>query len=156
MARRDVVAAVVMLVFASAVAVESLRLLPFGAVRNPGPGFFPWWTSVVLAVLSLVLLGHAIRANVSPFRAHSRAEDETRAGLVRVVGLLAALAVYSLGLDAVGYPIATFLLVLFMLRTTEPHRWPVALGLAVLAAGGSYLVFATWLAVPLPTGPLAR
>jgi len=156
MARRDVVAAAVMLVFAAVAAVESARLLPFGVVRNPGPGFFPWWTSVVLGILALVLLGQAIRGNVSPFTEDSRGAGETRAGLVKVVGVLGVLAVYSLVLDVVGYPIATFLLVLFMLRVTEPHRWPVALGLAVLAAAGSYLVFATWLAVPLPAGPLAR
>jgi hypothetical protein len=39
---------------------------------------------------------------------------------------------------------------------TAPHRWAIALGVALLAAGGSYLLFAVWLSVPLPAGPLAR
>lgn len=150
MLRRDVVAAAVMLAVAAVAAVESARLLPYGVVRAPGPGFFPWWTSVVLAILSLVLLGQALRQPI----AQRFGEDPGR--VVRVTGVLAVLAVYSLVLDVVGYPIATFLVVLFMLRVTEPHRWAVALGVAVLAAGGSYLVFATWLSVPLPAGPFAR
>jgi putative tricarboxylic transport membrane protein len=149
MTRRDAVAAAALLLFAAVAAVESLRLLPYGVVRNPGPAFFPWWTSVALAVLSAVLLLQSLRG-----RAAARGADGGR--WVKVAGLLAALAVYSLVLESVGYPIVTFALVLFILRVTEPTRWPVALATALLAAGGTYLVFAVWLSVPLPAGPFAR
>jgi putative tricarboxylic transport membrane protein len=149
MARRDAVAASALLLFAALAAVESVRLLPLGMVRNPGPGFFPWWVSLALGLLALVLLGHSL-VRGQAMRAHSEGR------FLRVVGVLAVLAVYALVLEFVGYPIATFALVLFMLRVTEPHRWPVALGIALLAAGGSYVLFAVWLAVPLPAGLLAR
>lgn len=149
MTRRDAVAAAALLLFAAVAAVESLRLLPYGTVHNPGPAFFPWWTSVALAILSIVSLAQTLARGPAP-----RGAEDTRSG--RVAGLLAALAVYSLVLDSLGYPIATFALVLFMLRVTDPARWPVALATAVLAAGGTYLVFAVWLAVPLPPGPFAR
>jgi len=149
MTRRDAVAAAALLLFAAVAAVESLRLLPFGVVRNPGPAFFPWWTSLTLAVLSIVLLVQALAG-----RAQRRDAGGGRWG--KVAGLLAALAVYSLVLEPVGYPIATFGLVLFMLRVTEPARWPVALATALLASGGTYVVFAVWLSVPLPAGPFAR
>jgi putative tricarboxylic transport membrane protein len=150
MARRDVVAASVLVLFAGVAAFESARLLPFGAVRNPGPGFFPWWASLALALLALVVLGHSL------MRGRESGKTEVGGRLLKVVGVLALLAVYSLGLDAIGYPIATFAVVLFMLRVTEPHRWPLALGIALLAAGGSYVLFAVWLGVPLPAGLLAR
>lgn len=149
MGRRDAVAAAALLIFAAVAVVESLRLLPYGAVRNPGPAFFPWWTSLTLAGLSLVLLVQAVRA-----RAERRGAGGER--WIKVAGLLAALAVYALVLEPVGYPIATFALVLFMLRVTEPAPWPLALAAALVAAGGTYLVFAVWLAVPLPAGLLAR
>lgn len=148
MTRRDGLAAAALLIFSAVAAVESLRLLPYGAVRNPGPAFFPWWTSLTLAGLSLVLLVQAVRG-----RAERRGGGER---WIKVAGLLAALAVYSLLLEPVGYPIATFALVLFMLRVTEPAPWPLALAGALIAAGGTYLVFAVWLAVPLPAGLLAR
>jgi putative tricarboxylic transport membrane protein len=149
MSRRDALAAATLLLFAAVAAVESLRLLPYGAVRNPGPGFFPWWTSLTLAGLCLVLLVRAVRGAAPP-----RGAGDVR--WTRVAGLLAALAAYSLVLEPVGYPIATFALVLFMLRVTEPAPWPLALAAALLAAGGTYLVFAVWLSVPLPAGPFAR
>lgn len=150
MARRDVVAASVLVLFAALAAFESARLLPFGVVRNPGPGFFPWWVSLALGLLALVLLGRSLMGGRGP------GSVEAGGRLLKVVGVLAVLAVYSLVLDVVGYPIATFGVVLFMTKVTEPHRWPLALGIALLAAGGSYVLFAVWLGVPLPAGLLAR
>jgi putative tricarboxylic transport membrane protein len=151
MVGRGTVAAAALLVFAAVAAFESARLLPFGVVRNPGPGFFPWWLSLALGLLALGLL---VQARLGPWA--PRLAGARGPGLARVAGVLAVLALYSMALEGLGYPIATFLVVLFMLRVTEPHRWPLALALAVLAAGGSYLVFAVWLDVPLPAGLLAR
>ena len=85
---------------------------------------------------------------------HARPGEDGR--FIKVVGVLAVLAVYALVLEPVGYPIATFVLVLFMLRVTDPQRWPVAFGMGLLAAGGSYVLFGVWLGVPLPAGVLAR
>ncbi|MGH2393546.1 MAG: tripartite tricarboxylate transporter TctB family protein [Candidatus Limnocylindria bacterium] len=150
MARRDAVAASALLLFAALAAFESARLLPFGVVRNPGPGFFPWWVSLTLGTAALVQLGHLLIARRVPGAARPGG------GLGRVVALVALLAVYSLVVETVGYPIATFGLVLFMLRVTEPHPWPLALGIALLAAAGSYVLFAVWLGVPLPAGLLER
>ncbi|HEY7363251.1 MAG TPA: tripartite tricarboxylate transporter TctB family protein [Methylomirabilota bacterium] len=150
MARRDAIAATMLLLFAALAASESARLLPFGVVRNPGPGFFPWWVSLALGLLALVQLGNTFLGRQA-LRPSGEGER-----FLKVLGVLAVLTGYALALDTVGYPIATFVLVLFMLRVTEPHPWPLALGIALLAAGGSYVLFALWLAVPLPAGLLAR
>src|SRR5438034_8830639 len=80
-------------------AVAALREalgLPIGTVRNPGEGFFPLWLAVLLVALSLLLLGHALRA-----RAAAGARGDTRMG--QVIGLVAALAVYTAMLEWVGY-----------------------------------------------------
>jgi len=141
----DAVAAVAGLAFAAVALYEASRL-PFGTARNPGPGFLPWWASLALGGLALGLLAQALRARPVAGPARGR--------VLRVVALLAALAAYVLVLEPLGYPVSTFLLALFMLRVVEPHRWAVALGVAATAAAGSYLVFAVWLQVPLPPGPL--
>lgn len=147
MARTDAVTAGTALVFA-AVAVYEASKLPFGTVRNPGPGFLPWWAGVTLGLLAVVLLRQALasRPGVSPAGGGR--------GVLRVGGLLVVLAAYVLFLEALGYPLSTFLLVLFMLRVVDPHRWALALGVAAIAAVGSYGLFAVWLQVPLPPGPL--
>ena len=147
MERRDAtVASVVILALGVTAAYESAKL-PFGTIHSPGPGFFPWWTSVVLGLLALVLLVQTLTSRPSASRDGS-------GRVAKVMALLVVLTAYTFLLDPLGYPLCTFLLVLFMLRATEPQRWTVALGMAALTAVGSYVVFAIWLGVPLPRGPL--
>ncbi len=151
MARRDGLAALAMLLVAGAVVHESAKL-PFGAVRNPGPGFVPWWIGVTLGALSVLLGAQALRAKGPA----APAAGAARSRWGQVAGLLVAFALYVAVLVPLGYAISTFLLVLLMLRPLLRRRLAAALGLAVLAAGGSYLLFAVWLKVPLPPGLFAR
>ena len=146
MVRRDVAVATLALAFGAAAAFESAKL-PFGTIHNPGQGLFPWWTSVVLVLLATILLIQALKSHASTAR------DES-GRIAKVVALLVVLAAYTFLLDPLGYPICTFLLVLFMLRVLDPQRWTVALSMAALTAVGTYVVFAIWLSVPLPRGPL--
>jgi putative tricarboxylic transport membrane protein len=147
MIRRDTIAAAAVLGLGASVVAGAARL-PFGGVHNPGPGFFPLWLGLVLVLLGGILAIQAAVSRAATGRASGRP--------LKVLVLLATLSVYVALLEPLGYAAATFLLVLFMLRGLEPHRWLVALAVAVLAAGGSYVLFAVWLGVPLPPGPFAR
>ena len=146
MIRRDAAAAAVMLAFGLVAGYHSTSL-PFGTVHNPGPGFFPWWTSVFIVFLGLLCLLQA-------FSSRPGVATEGGGRIGKVIGLLAVLTVYVFLLDVLGYPLCTFLLLLFMLRVTDLQRWSLALGMAAITAVGSYIVFAMWLSVPLPRGPL--
>jgi putative tricarboxylic transport membrane protein len=146
MIRRDATVAAVTLAFGAAALYASSKL-PFGSVRSPGQGFFPWWTSAMLFLLALILLAQALTSRPSPV-------IEERGRIANVAALLIVLGTYIFLLDPLGYPLCTFLLVLFMLRVTDPQRWTVALSIAAVSAFGSYIVFAIWLSVPLPRGPL--
>jgi putative tricarboxylic transport membrane protein len=141
---RDVVVAALALALGGAALFESAKL-PLGTVRNPGQGFFPWWTSAVVVLLALFLLTQALtsRRSINP---------QATGRMAKVTALLLILAAYTFLLDLLGYLICTFSLVLFMLRATDPQRWPVALIMALITAVGSYGVFAIWLGVPLPRG----
>jgi putative tricarboxylic transport membrane protein len=144
--RRDVVVAAVALAFGAIAVYESAKL-PFGTVRNPDPGFFPWWTSVLIVLLALVLLTQTLRS-----RPNSAPKGSGR--IAKVAALLVVLSAYTFLLDLLGYLLCTFVLVLFMLRATDRRRWPIALSMAAITSIGSYLLFAIWLNVPLPRGPL--
>jgi len=146
MVRRDLAVAAMGLAFGAVALYESAKL-PFGTVRSPGPGFFPWWISGVFALLALVLSVQAVASHSSTIR-------ESGGRIAKVTALLLVLATYTFLLDFLGYLICTFFLVLFMLRASDAQRWPVALSMALLTALGSYVVFAIWLSVPLPRGPL--
>ncbi len=148
MVRRGAIVAGALLAFGAAAAYESSRL-PFGTIHNPGPGFFPWWTSVSLNLLALILLAQSLTS--------SRGTSGQGPGRIMKVGaLLMALAAYAFFLEPLGYTLCTFLLLLFMLRVTDPQRWTLALTMSAIAAAGSYILFAVWLSVPLPPGPFSR
>ena len=146
MVRRDTAVAAVTLAFGAAALYASAKL-PFGTVRSPGQGFFAWWTSVIVLLLALILVAQAMTSRPSTVIVE-------RGRISKVAALLIVLGAYLFLLDPLGYPLCTFLLVLFMLRVTDPQGWPVALSLAAITAFGSYVVFAAWLSVPLPRGPL--
>ncbi len=149
MHRRQAVAALTGLALAGAAVYEAGKL-PFGTVRSPGPGFFPWWAGLTLGFLALLLL---LRALTAPTEERP---GERRTRTFHVMALLMVLGAYALLLEPLGYPLCTFLLVLFMLRVVSPYRWTTALSVAAIAAVGSYVIFAFWLQVPLPPGPLTR
>jgi hypothetical protein len=98
-------------------------------------------------LLALFLLTQALtsRRSINP---------QTSGRIAKVTALLLVLTAYTFLFDFLGYLICTFVLVLFMLLATHRHPWPVALSVALLTAVGSYVVFALWLSVPLPRGPL--
>ncbi|HEY3303853.1 MAG TPA: tripartite tricarboxylate transporter TctB family protein [Candidatus Binatia bacterium] len=146
MVSRDVAVAALALALGAAALFESAKL-PLGTARNPGQGFFPWWTSVVIVLLAIVLMAQVLTSR-------SSTGQHTPGRIAKVTALLLVLAAYALLLDFLGYLICTFFLVLFMLRATDPQRWAVALGMAAATALGSYVLFAIWLSVPLPRGTL--
>jgi putative tricarboxylic transport membrane protein len=146
MSKRDIGAAALTLIFGAAAVYESAKL-PFGTVHSPGQGFFPWWISAVIFLLALLHLFQALTS-------HSSVVRERSGRIVKVAGLLVILAAYTFLLEPLGYPLSTFLLVLLMLRAIDRQRWAVALGMAAITSVGSYVVFAIWLSIPLPRGPL--
>ncbi len=122
--------------------------LPAGSLRQPGAGFLPKHLALLMAGLAALLLARGCRTGTG-----SAAELwSDRAGLARVVGMLAALMGYVLVVETAGYLLTTAALFVVMLRWIGRQGWAVTLTVALLASGGSYLVFARWLLVSLPAG----
>jgi putative tricarboxylic transport membrane protein len=146
--RRDLGAAAVLLAF-GLFAVTQARGLKFGTVVAPGPGFFPLSLAAALCLTSLALL-------VSAWHAASGGAVVSSAGRRRfaVMGTLAALLVYALVLEQLGFLLATFGLLVFFFKVLQRQRWLVAVGGAVATALVSHLVFKVWLGVNLPGGLL--
>jgi hypothetical protein len=124
------------------------RALPFGGITHPGPGFFPLCLAVALTLVSGALLLVTLRAPLAEAGA-----ARSRRGLVRAAATLAALFVYALALEWIGFGVGTFLLIAFLFRAIEPQPWPVALGGAATTVVVTHVLFRIWLGVRLPTGP---
>jgi hypothetical protein len=145
-AGRDRAAAAVLLVF-GLIALEEARKLRFGSIARPGPGFFPVILAAAFALVCLALLVHAIRSRDGDGAAGPRL------AWPKIVAALAALLVYALGLERLGFVVATFALLLFFFKVLERQRWGSALAGSLVTALLTYLVFKVWLTVQLPAGP---
>jgi putative tricarboxylic transport membrane protein len=117
---------------------------------GPGPGFFPFWLSLIGAALSVALLIQNARSrdiaavNILPNR-----HAAVQAGVV-----LGALAVAAALLEPLGFRL-TMLLFIAGLLLALGARSPAAISLTALAGSfGVFHVFFYWLKVPLPIGAL--
>jgi amino acid transporter len=70
----------------------------------------------------------------------------------RVILAVISLFVYSLALEALGFIVATFLLVGILFRLGESRRWWALIGMSALVTFLAYLVFGILLHVYFPRG----
>lgn len=124
------------------------RPLPFGTLHQPGAGFLPKSLAVLVGALAATLL---LRGAVVPATSIRGLWPERR-GLLRVAVMLGALLGYVVLLETAGYVLTTAILFVLLLRWVGRQSWPVTAVVTILAAGGSYLLFARWLMVSLPAG----
>ena len=142
-------ATVVMLVLFAFFAYESLQLSLRDAI-GPGPGFFPFWLSVLGGVLGAILLvqlklGRAELASELTFE---------KSGTRNVVSMLVGLIVATALLEPLGFGLSMLLLILFLLLALGARNW-LAIGVTALAGSfGVYYLFYDLLKVPLPAGIL--
>jgi putative tricarboxylic transport membrane protein len=108
----------------------------------PGSGFMPLWYGIILIALSGAIV----------FLAVDRKRQEEPIGKVLVV--LAVIAATIVGFSLAGFAPSIFLMLLVLFAAVE--RLPLARSVLVAAATTAvlFLVFRTWLGVPLPRGPL--
>ena len=146
MADRNRIAAVVLVAF-GLVAVEEAARLRIGSIVRPGPGFFPLVLAAAFTVTCVVVAIGAFRSSGVPMTAPASL------GWAKIAVTMAALFVYAVVLERVGFVLSTFALLLFFFRGLERQRWSVALAGSIVTACVTYLVFKVWLHVQLPPGP---
>jgi hypothetical protein len=148
MKRYDQMSSLAWLIFAVYVCFESIRL-PLGSWRDPGPGFIPLTTGLLLGTLSIILFLQVSLSESKELKA-SWYPKERWLSLIRV---LATLFGYAFGLEIFGFLVTTFLLLFFLFKFgLEPQRWiPAIAGSAVISCS-SYAIFELWLKTQLPRG----
>jgi putative tricarboxylic transport membrane protein len=150
MGKSDRVSGSFWFLFCLFIVFESYRL-GLGTMYQPGPGFLFFWTGIVVAIMSLVVV-------LQSFRAQSAEEvKEAPTGkrtTTKVVLVLVALFLYAVLMEYLGFFIVTLLLFMFLLGVIEKKKWWFA---ALVSAGVTlfaYLVFETALQSQLPKGIL--
>jgi putative tricarboxylic transport membrane protein len=116
---------------------------------GPGPGFFPFWLSLIGAVLSAAMLAQVTLAGTEE-GVISLAPDRQVA--LRAIGVLVALTAAAALFEPLGYRL-TMLPFIVGLLLILGARSAIAIALTALAGSfGVFHVFYHWLKVPLPIG----
>jgi len=117
---------------------------------GPGPGFFPFWLSLVGAVLSAAMLVQVTTAGPEEGIAVSLVPERRVA--LQAIGVLIALTAAAALFEPLGYRL-TMLPFIAGLLLILGARSPIAISLTSLAGSfGVFHVFYHWLKVPLPIG----
>ncbi len=150
MRREDLYVAVICLAVAAVVAVQSVPRY-FTQQGTLGSGVYPCVIAALLAICGLSILIQWMRGN---------RQMKTTAFLPRGRGgkllayTAASLLAYRIGLDILGFALASFLLMIFLMRLLGHHRWWSTLGLSALFVGLVSYTFNNWLYMDLPRGLL--
>ena len=146
----DFTLALVLLALALAMAVGALAFPPMPG-QAFGPKLFPNIVAAGFALCALMLIMRAVKTKtlvISVVRPEWWNEPGRRGNLVI---LLASIVAYTLQVERVGYVLTTFaLLVLLMKRLGA--SWRATLFASFLGTASTYIMFAYWLRVPLPSG----
>jgi len=111
----------------------------------PQSGFMPLWYGVTLAGLAAAILARIFL---------EKEEKQIEEPIGKALVVIAVLAATIIGFSLIGFAPSVFLLMLVLFAAVE--RLPMVRSAAVAAAITAllFLVFRTWLGVPLPLGPL--
>ncbi len=140
-------AALAFFVIAAGAAVKAVDI-GFGGFDAPGPGFFPFWLAVLLAVVAVVY--YAANREADAAAQPSMAAGHFRRPAIAVVIIL----LYTQALDFLGFATATFFLFTAWLKGVEQERWTKVGLVAVIGTVAVYVVFAVLLHLSLPHGLL--
>ena len=114
---------------------------------GPGSGFFPFWLGVATGGLSLVWL---IQVSLRSGRPDDVPFLPERAGIARILAILAAMGTMAGFMDLLGFQLMMFVFIFFLLMVLGQQRLWLTLVIALVGSVGVYHVFSRYLDVQLP------
>ena len=131
------------------VVVFSLRM-SLGTWNQPGPGTFPLISGVLLIALSVTYAVQSTWTRDSDYLKKASPWPKENRG--RLIGLLGTLFLYSFFLNTLGFPLATFMVMVFLFRLIDAEGWVMPIIEAAVAVLVTYVVFNKLLMVQFPKG----
>jgi putative tricarboxylic transport membrane protein len=141
----DRIVSVVFLVLSCLIMIESVSL-KLDTIRDPGPGFVPFFLGLTLAILSII-------AFIFPDKQQKMAAfwNDWQKGR-GIVLIFVGLVVYLSLVRVLGFYIDTFLLMTFLMKAFGEKGIKRPLIIALLTVGVTYLFFHKLLFIPFPQG----
>jgi len=145
MSKHDRVSTLFFLGLAVAICVEAYRLGP-GSFSQPGPGFVPLGSGLILGIFAFLVL-------VGTFRSAREGENLWRSTSgSKMIYILASLVIYAGFLDYLGFPLMNFLWMGFVCWKIGKMGWKGTLLTSLASTFFAYLLFEHYLSIRFPGG----
>ncbi|HVN24080.1 MAG TPA: tripartite tricarboxylate transporter TctB family protein [Syntrophorhabdales bacterium] len=141
----------VFLVIVSAVACTKAFRLGLGSGASPGPGFIPFAVAALLGLMSLYL---CLRGATQALKGYREKEAFKQAGWGKALLVVIFLGAYGALFNFLGFPLATFMLMMSLLLFAGGQKLRLSLTVSILTVACSYVLFVTLFDLPLPRGSL--
>lgn len=152
MGRIHQAAAGCVMAFSAFIAWESWNNLEYYTSLGPGAGFFPFWLGVGLGGLGLAWL---IQVSRPAGRPPEGAFLPDRAGVTRILALVAAVLAVAGVMNLLGFQVSMFVFLVFTLLVLGKQPLWLTGVIALLGSVGIFRLFGGYLDVQLPTSSLA-
>ncbi|PKN66035.1 MAG: hypothetical protein CVU57_07575 [Deltaproteobacteria bacterium HGW-Deltaproteobacteria-15] len=146
MRKLDIQSGLFLLLLSMGICVGSLQH-EVGSLTEPGSGFFPLATGLVLGILSILILIEGRRG--SQDTAGFWAPAANRKGIFLTIFFI---LIFSFLLERAGFLFTTTLFFFLVSRFVSGHRWSTALFFGLATSVATYVVFSFLLRAPLPVG----
>lgn len=147
--KREIIGIAVWLLIAAFVMISSWNM-GLGEYENPGPGFFPFWSALLVGALSLLMMGK-IYLQKETVAIEEKADLWKNLNWGKNTVIIVALFAYCLVLPKLGYLISTMALMMVVFYVGRMKPWAVIAG-SLLAVLLSYCLFFYGLKTQLPRG----
>ena len=132
--------------FAASVSVQAYQVGSRWVDGQAGPGFFPFWLGVLLAVCGAFILAREARLPDGKAFFHDRT---ALMSVAKVTSTAAGLLVLTY---LIGFRTASIIYLFVYLRFIGKHRWPAVIVLSLAIPITGYWIFERVLQVGLPRG----
>ena len=146
----EIAVALLFVVAAAVVMVDSLRVGITWGTDGPKAGYFPFYIGCILAITGAGIAVQALRH----WRALAAATFVRRDELKPVLTMLWPTLVYVVLIVLIGLYVASAIYIGTFMLWQGKYKWPATLAVSLGVPIATFLMFEIWFLVPLPKGPL--
>jgi hypothetical protein len=117
-----------------------------GTASRMGPGYFPFWLGIMMAVIGALVLFGALRAHAEP-------ETVERWALKPLFVIIASVVVFGLLLTTAGLVVSVVALVIGSSLASPEFTWRATLLNTIVLIGFALIVFVYGLGLQFPVWP---
>ena len=147
----ELVIALLLMVFAVGVIIDSVRVGIGWAPDGPRSGYFPFYIGLLLLGASGSIVVRTLLKWKKPSAVFAQ-----RSQLASVISVLVPMIIYVVAISFLGIYVASLFLIGYFMRRHGKFGWATTVGISLGVPIVFFIVFERWFLVPLVKGPLEQ